>query len=188
MITLKKKLPDCKHREIVAQTKLFTIESLDLRFQNGEQRVYERIQVRRQGAVLMVPVTQNNSILLVREYAAGLEDYDLGFPKGIIETGESKEEAANRELQEELGLAAREFYPLKSVTMAPGYFGASLDILLVQGLYPSKLEGDEPEPLEIVEWPLDNVKNLLARDDFTEARSIAALYLGLDWLNKNKTK
>lgn len=48
---------------------------------------------------------------------------------------------------------------------------------LAEGLTPAPLPGDEPEPLEVIHWPLDDLDGLLARDDLTEARSIAALFL-----------
>ena len=47
----------------------------------------------------MVPITENRELLLVREYAAGTERYDLGLPKGLIDMGETPEQAAVRELK-----------------------------------------------------------------------------------------
>ena len=57
-----------------------------------------------------------------------------------------------------------------------------MDIYIASDLYPSKLAGDEPEPLEVVEWPISDYKNLLKQSDFKEARSIAALLLAVDYL------
>ena len=51
-----------------------------------------------------------------------------------------------------------------------------------QGLYPSPLVGDEPEPLDVIEWPLYAVNELLEQPDFTEARSVAALFLAKEYL------
>jgi ADP-ribose diphosphatase len=52
----------------------------------------------------------------------------------------------------------------------------------LEDLYPSVLEGDEPEPLELIKWPLANLHELVMRDDCTEGRAIAALYLARDYL------
>jgi len=174
--------PVCKQRNVVAKSSLFTIEQLHLQFSNGEQRIYERIRGQGHGAVLIVALTASDSLLLVREYGAGTESYELGFPKGLVEAGESSFEAANRELQEEIGVAAKRFDCLRSMTLAPGYFGARMDLILARDLYPSSLPGDEPEPPELVEWPLAASDDLLLRPDFSEARSIAALLLVKQWL------
>jgi ADP-ribose diphosphatase len=50
-------------------------------------------------------------------------------------------------------------------------------IVLASDLYEKKLPGDEPEPIEILYWSVDKLDDLLNNDEFTEARSIAALYL-----------
>ena len=82
------------------KVRLFTVEALELRFSNGEQRQYERIRGGGRGAVMIVPVNEHDELILVREYCAGTNDYQLGFPKGLIDPGETPFQAANRELQE----------------------------------------------------------------------------------------
>ncbi|KTD57305.1 ADP compounds hydrolase NudE [Legionella shakespearei] len=178
--------PICKKRAVVAKSRLFTVEEMHLNFSNGAQRVFERIKSHGHGAVLIVALTPGESLLLVREYAAGTDQYELAFPKGVIDSGETPLEAANRELREETGFAARELHWLRSMSLAPGYFGARIELVVAQGLYPSPLPGDEPEPPEVVEWPLHATEELLEKPDFTEARSIAALFLVKEWLNKRK--
>ncbi len=165
----------------LAQSRLFRIEELHLRFSNGEERDYERLVGASGGAVLVVPVA-GDELLLVREYAAGTERYELGFPKGRIDPGETPETTANRELQEEVGMAAGHIETLRTVTVAPGYFGHQTHLMLARELRPSRLEGDEPEAIEIVRWPVAGAATLLEREDFTEARSIAALFLALQRL------
>jgi len=55
--------------------------------------------------------------------------------------------------------------------------GFTINVFLAEGLYPEKLPADEPEPPELVAWPLARLDELLDGDDFREARAIAALYL-----------
>ncbi|PMK05080.1 ADP compounds hydrolase NudE [Vibrio sp. 10N.261.55.A7] len=168
----------------VAQSKLFTIESMDLRFSNGELRTYERMKPSGRHAVMMVPITEQGDMLLVREYAAGTERYELGFPKGLIDPGETPEQAANRELKEEIGFGANSLSPLKQLVLAPSYFSSQMTLFVAQDLYSEKLEGDEPEPLEVVRWPLAQAEELVTHMDFSEARSITALLLALKHLKK----
>ncbi|MBL7480270.1 ADP compounds hydrolase NudE [Legionella bononiensis] len=178
--------PICKQRTVIAKSRLFTVEEMHLEFSNGAKRVYERIKSHGHGAVLVVALTPGESLLLVREYAAGTDNYELAFPKGVIDKGETPVEAANRELREEIGFAAKELHWLRTMSMAPGYFGSRIEVVIAQGLYHSPLQGDEPEPPEMVEWPLSAALELLEKPDFTEARSIAALFLAKEWLDKRK--
>lgn len=175
----RKQIPQIVARTVVASSRLMRIEAIDLRFSNGAERQFERMQGSGRGAVMVVPFLDADTLLLVREYAAGLHNYQLGFPKGLIDPGETPEQAANRELKEEIGYGAGELVALKSVTMAPQFFSATMHIYIARNLYPEQLPGDEPEPLELVPWQLQNIDALLEQDDFTEARSIAALLLML---------
>ncbi|ATC96254.1 ADP compounds hydrolase NudE [Pseudoalteromonas tunicata] len=170
-------LPTILASTVVAKSKLFTVESLDLVFSNGEARCYEKIKGAGRGAVMIIPITAQGDLLLVREYCAGTHDYQLGFPKGLIDPGETPLEAANRELMEEVGKGAQQLTLLKEVSLAPGYFNAKMHLILAEQLYDESLEGDEPEPLEVVSWPLEQWASLLEQPDFTEARSVAALML-----------
>ena len=172
-----KQLPVIHDREIVAKSRLFRVEQVNLEFSNGEKRIFERMAGTGRGAVMIVPIVNNDKFLLIREYAAGVHEYQLGFPKGLIDPGESPEQAANRELKEEVGFGANQLIPLQTVTMAPTFFSAHMHILLARDLYPEKLIGDEPEPLEVLEWSFSDIDKLLSRKDFSEARCIAALFL-----------
>ncbi len=86
----------------------YRLERLDLEFANGERRHYERLHGRGHGAVVVVPMLDADTVLLVREYAAGVHRYELGLVKGRIDAGETPEQAADRELKEEAGYGARE--------------------------------------------------------------------------------
>ena len=178
-------LPKILNRSLVASSRFFKIETLQLLFSNGEQREFERMQGSNRGAVLIVPFLDNETILLIREYAAGTHSYQLGFPKGLIDPGESAEIAANRELKEEVGFGAQTLQKLKKVTMAPSYFNSEMTLFMGFDLYPEKLPGDEPEPLQVIKWPLNKIDQLLARDDFQEGRCISALLLALKALKTN---
>ncbi|SJN58534.1 ADP compounds hydrolase NudE [Vibrio ruber] len=180
-----KQNPEILNITTVAQSRLFTVESLDLRFSNGEQRTYERMRPSGRHAVMMVPVTAQGDILLVREFAAGTQRYELGFPKGLIDPGENAEEAAVRELKEEVGFGANQLIHLKDLVLAPSYFSGQMSLFIAQDLYPEQLVGDEPEPLEVIRWPLSQAEELLTHLDFCEARSVAALLLTLNYVKQH---
>lgn len=85
--------------------------------------------------------------------------------------------AANRELMEEVGYGAKHLTYLTSLTIAPGHISHYTHVIIAQDLYEQRLLGDEPEEIEVVPWPLEKLSALFAREDCTEARSIAALLM-----------
>ncbi|MGZ5054311.1 MAG: ADP compounds hydrolase NudE [Methylobacter sp.] len=175
--------PTIRNKTIIATSRLFRIESLDIEFSNGELRNYERLaRSSSGGAVLIVPMLDAETVLLIREYSAGVHRYELGLPKGKTDAGESFLEAANRELKEEIGFGARSLHHLSSFSIAPSYLEHMTEVIIAQDLYAEKLEGDEPEELEVVPRKLSRINELLATGECTEARSIAALFMALEYL------
>jgi len=171
--------PKILGRRVVARSRLFRIEQVDLEFENGSHRTFERIPGGRD-SVLVIPMPDAETILLVREYGAGSDRYELGFPKGVVEHDEDALDAANRELREEVGQAATDLTRIARLSVVPGYIGHRTELVLARGLYPSPMPGDEPEPVEVVPWSLSDLDALIERDDFDEARSVAAIFL-LQW-------
>ncbi|MEA3304047.1 MAG: ADP compounds hydrolase NudE [Pseudomonadota bacterium] len=163
----------------IAQSRIFHIEEMDITFPNGATRTYERLLGSRQDSVIILPFVDDDTILLIREYAAANECYELSLPKGMVDAGEKPLDAANRELQEETGYAAAELRYLHKFNIAPGYICHTSHAVVATGLTPSPLQGDEPEQLEIIPWKLANLDKLLRHPDFTDARAIATLLLGL---------
>ena len=175
-------LPTIHQTRIVAQSRLFQVEEVHLEFSNGEQRTFERLASRGFGAVLVVPMLDDDTVLLIREYGAGTERYELGLPKGKVEPGEELFAAANREIMEEVGYGAKHIQLLKTVSLSPGYMGHHTNLLLARDLYPAQCEGDEPEPLEVVPWKLSELDQLVNSAECTEGRSLLALFLAREFL------
>ena len=175
-----RKKPKLTNIHTVAQSRIFNLESMDVEFSNGATRIYERLVSRGNGAVLVVPMLDDETVLMIYEYAGGTERYELGLTKGKIDKGETPLQAAVRELKEEIGYGAKKLTFLKTVTLAPGYQSSETHIVLAEDLYEDKAEGDEPEPLEIVAHQLSDLEKLTYDEDLTEARSILALYMVRD--------
>jgi len=130
------------------------VEQVDLEFSNGQHRTYERLKGRGLGAVIIVPMLDDETV----------------------------EQGADRELKEEVGYGARKLKILHNLSLSPSYMTHMAHVVLAQDLYPERLEGDEPEPLEVVPWKLSELHTLVSRDDVTEGRSIAALFLAREYL------
>jgi ADP-ribose diphosphatase len=153
------------------------VEELDLEFANGERRRYRRICARGPGSVIIAAMLDPETILLVREYACGMHRYEIGLPKGRMDAGETPEEAANRELKEETGFGARKLHVLRSLSLSPTYMEFATHLVLAEDLYPERLPGDEPEEIEVLPWKLAELHTLMLREDCSEGRSLAALFI-----------
>lgn len=180
-----KKLPEILAIRTIAKTRIFEVQAVDLRFSNGEERTYERLTPQKRSSVMVLPIL-GDQLVLIKEYSVGPERYELTFPKGIVDAGEEPIESANRELQEEIGFAARDIRPLRPLYSGPSHMYGIMHTFVAQDLYPSHLVGDEPEPLEMVYYPLAEMDKLLADPHFAEARNLSALFLLREFLkNEN---
>ena len=176
-------MPIIKNKIILAVTKLFKIEQLEVEFDNNQNREYEIISGTGCDAVMMLPI-MNDKIFFIKEYAAAIDNYTLTLPKGRIDEGELLLEAANRELQEEIGLKSNDLIHIYTLDLAPGYINHKTHVVLAKDLIPSKLEGDEPEELEVVEYKLSEINHLLEHNKNLDSRVIACLYIYENLKNK----
>ncbi len=178
--------PTVLAREIVATSRLFRVEELQLRFANGVERTYERLVGKGTGygAVMIVAMEDAEHAVLVEEYCGGTDEYELSLPKGLIEPGEDVLDAANRELKEEAGFGARRLEHLAELSLSPGYMSQKIQVVLAQDLYPERLPGDEPEPLRVDRVNLRELSSLIQHPQFSEGRALAALYMARDLLQQ----
>ena len=77
-----RKNPKVTNVRSVARSCVFNVESMDVEFSNGETRVFERLNPRGNGAVLVVPMIDKDTVLMIYEFSAGTERYQLGLTKG----------------------------------------------------------------------------------------------------------
>lgn len=124
--------------------------------------------------VVVVPLDAHGQVLLALEFAPGRGREVLVLPGGSAEVGESLEETANRELQEELGWrAARmdylgELHPFKYLTCRQFVF-------LARELSAHRLGGDEVHPIRMHAVPLDKAMDLCLAGELHDALAVAAL-------------
>ena len=128
--------PTVLAREIVASSRLFRVEEVQLRFSNGVERTYERLVGRGNGygAVMIVAMIDAEHAILVEEYCGGTDEYEVSLPKGLIEPGEDVLAAAERELKEEAGFGARQLEHLTELSLSPGYMSQKIQVVLATDL------------------------------------------------------
>ena len=177
-----RKLPNILATRQTENSRFLRTEQVDLEFSNGERRTHERLRGSGLGAVVIVPMLDDDTVLLVREYGTGIGRYELGLPKGRLDQDETVEQGADRELKEEVGYGARELHILATLSLAPSYMSSMTHVVIARDLYPERLQGDEPEELEVVPWKLSELHTLLAEPEVSEGRSIAALFIAREFL------
>jgi ADP-ribose diphosphatase len=166
-------MPKILNQKSIFKSKLFNIKQADIEF-NGTTMKYEIISGTGRGAVMVVPFIEND-IIFIKEYAAAIDDYMITFPKGKIDKGETIEEAANRELQEEVGYKSKDIKLIKKLYLAPGYIDHMTYVMVAKELSVSSLSGDEPEELEVIRVHRDDVINFLDKNEIIDSRVHAAL-------------
>ncbi len=175
-----KTLPTIEARECFVRES--PMEKLSLKFSNGAERQFYRVIPNSNHAVIIIAMPDANSVLITREYGCGFHRYELGLPRGRIDEGEDVLVAANRELQEETGFGAKRLNYLRTLSLAPTYMAHEIHVVLARDLYPNQLEGDEPEPIDVLTWKLAEIEALALHPEFTEGRAMGALLLARAWL------
>ena len=145
-------------------------------------RVTSREIAEHGASVCIVPVDSQGNVLLVRQYRKPVEDQLLEVPAGGVEPGESPLEAAVRELQEEVGFAAREIQLLSSFWISPGWCTEFMSAYLATELEPASLPADYDENIAVVPVPLSEVEGLMRSGEIKDLKSIASLLLAVKLL------
>ena len=151
---------------------MFNINEAKIEFDN-ETLIYEIISGTGNGAVLIIPIL-DKKIIFIKEYAAAVDDYMLTLPKGKIDSNETIYEAADRELQEEIGFKSNKMKFIKEIYLAPGYIDHVTYMMLAESLNPSSLIGDEPEDLEIIQVEIPRISTFLEKNKIIDSRVYAA--------------
>ena len=132
--------------------------------------------------VCMVPMNYAGEILLIREPIIHSDVVVLGLPGGAVDEGESPADAANRELQEEIGYIAEVLFPQGVFSPEVRHMRWEIHLFLARNLMPSRQIGDEIYQIEIERVPLDAFEALITAGRLRDANAITALYLARQFI------
>lgn len=127
--------------------------------------------------VAVVPLEEDGDVILVRQYRLATASVMLEVPAGLIDPGESPEEAAQRELQEEIKMRAESMEPLPGFYASPGFLDEYIYVFLATGLVESHADGDDDEDIVIVRMPLAEALRLIEAGEIRDGKSITGLLL-----------
>ncbi|QNM06064.1 NUDIX hydrolase [Qiania dongpingensis] len=161
-------------RELAYQGKILNIYKDYMALPNGHTAVWDFVE--HKGAAAVVPVTREGKILMVRQYRNALERYTLEIPAGALNfAGEPKEVCAARELEEETGFRAGKLEWLINVNTTVAFCNEIIGIYLASDLIPSKQHLDEDEFLDVEEYGLQELLDMIFTGKITDGKTIAAL-------------
>lgn len=167
-------MPKQSNEKEVGKTKFFTLKEIDIEFDNGDKAVYSIAE--KNDSTMIVPILDDNKLVLIEEYFAAIDKTGLCLPKGQVDDNNPLE-SANLELQEEAGYKASKLVKLSEVLVSPGNMRHKTHIYLATGLTESKLKGDEKHKIKVKIIPFNEFEKYIDNGEFFEARAIAALYL-----------
>lgn len=127
------------------------------------------------GAVVILPIDAEGNVWLVRQYRHPVGIELLELPAGTLEPGEDPAICAGRELQEEIGMAARNIKKIGGFYPAPGYTTEFIHVYLASDMYPDALPQDDDEDISVVKIPLPELERMLAAGELQDAKTIAGL-------------
>ena len=160
--------------KVLLKGKVVTVKKDDIELSDG-QKSFREVVVH-SGGVVIVALTKDNKILLVKQYRYPIQSVNIELPAGKLETGEDPDYAAKRELEEETGYRADKWKSLGYINTTPGICTEKLYLYYANDL---KFVGEKPDEGEIIksnEYSLPEVYSMIMEGKINDAKTICALF------------
>jgi len=168
--------------KVLYQGDTFSVKEITVELSPGNI-VHWEIVDKGGNSVAIIPVDADGNIYLIEEYFGAVNKRMLSLPKGMANPGETYEEAALRELQEEIGMKGN-LKQILVMDLSPGYLAQKTILFLATELKPSRLKGDEQEYLRRIRLPIEKAIEKIMKGDITEARTITGILLSKTLLGR----
>ncbi|MDQ6652567.1 MAG: NUDIX hydrolase, partial [Acidobacteriota bacterium] len=140
-------------------------------------KTYQREIVHHPGSAVIVPIFDDGTIALVRQYRHPAVRYLLEAPAGTLKRGEVPEEGAARELEEELGFVAGRLQKLSEFFVSPGFCEEKMWVFLATELTETKQQLEDDEILEVVRLPFSQALSMISTGEIEDAKTIIGVML-----------
>jgi ADP-ribose pyrophosphatase len=147
------------------------------------QKLANREFIKHPGAVAIVPLFDDNSVLLERQYRYPMHQAILEIPAGKLEFGEDPLLCAKRELKEETGYEAKEWIFLGKIHPVISYSTEFIDIYLAKGLVQGQATLDDEEFLDIFRATVPEISEWIKKGSITDVKTIISHYWLKDYLS-----
>jgi ADP-ribose pyrophosphatase len=136
--------------------------------------------VRHTGSVAALPVHEDGRVVLVRQYRYPVDTPVWELPAGRLDGGESPEEGARRELEEEVGLSAGALEPLSVFYTTPGFCDETMHLFRATALRPVPPRPEEDERIEVGTFTLAEAREMIRLGAVREGKTLVALLLEVE--------
>jgi ADP-ribose pyrophosphatase len=160
--------------KLVYGGRLLTVREDVVSLPNGQTARREWVQ--HPGAVIMIPLLENDTVVLERQFRYPLKQHFYELPAGKMEPGEDPLATAQRELQEECGYQARQWRHLTTLHPCVGYSDERIELYLARELTRVGRALEDDEFLETLTLPLDETLAWIRSGRITDVKTIAGLF------------
>ena len=161
--------------------RVFTLVTENVTLENGV--TIDLDIIRHLGASAIVPLTENKTLLMIKQYRHAVGDFVWEIPAGTVDANETPLECAKRELIEETGFSANTWQKLGEITPLPGYSDERIHIFFATDLAPARQDLDPDEILHVHEVRLDDALAMIHRGEIQDGKTISGLFMATLWLN-----
>lgn len=140
-------------------------------------KTYQREVVHHAGSAVIIPVFDDGTIALVRQYRHPAVRYLLEAPAGTLKRGEVPEEGAARELEEELGFVAGRLEKLSEFFVSPGFCEEKMWVYLATELKETRQQLEDDEILDVVRLPFSQALSMITSGEIQDAKTIVGVML-----------
>lgn len=162
-------------RKHIYQGNIIKVESLTVTLPDGREAT--RDLVTHPGASVILPLSENDELYMVRQFRKPLEIVSLELPAGKLDPGEDPQICAERELREETGLVAQNIRHLVSIHTTPGFCNEVIHMFAATGLKEGDSCADEDEFITTEKIPVKDLADMVLKGVITDAKSIIGILL-----------
>lgn len=169
---------DTSKERVVLQGARFNVHELQLQGTDGE--TYVREVIRHPGAVVLLPLIDRDTVVLIENHRPSVGQTLLELPAGTRELGEPAEITAQRELTEETGYTAGKLTKLHDFYSAPGICDELMHLYLAEDLLAGEHAREATEQIENRITTREEVKQMMADGSICDAKTLVGLYAFLN--------
>ena len=163
----------------IFEGRIFTVQVETITLPKGGR--FDAEIIRHPGSVVLVPITSDGGIILVRQYRHAIGRWVWELPAGSLKHGEDPQKAAARECQEEIGLIPSSVEKLGSLFPTPGYCDEEMNLYRLTGLRApgggdTAAQPDEDEDIESKAFSVAEIRAMVDRGEIIDMKTVAALY------------